>query len=275
MSEMGTQSETAAAVINRLLKDGSLELPVLPEAASRLMSISSDPNCPAKEIADCIRSDQSIASQVLRMANSATYSAGAPFTSLQQAAARIGLKQLRQIVLIISCKARVFDVAGYEEEVRHSFRKSLATSAFAQEIARTLRLSVEDAFLTGLLHDIGRPVLLQTIVDYQNASKQKFSREDVTSSVELLYPDVGGDLILAWKLPERLAYAVRNQRQYEDADLLTKLLSLAVACTDNYLSVEESGDPLSHPMLEDLNLYPEQLQTVLELGAKTMESMDA
>lgn len=62
--------------------------------------------------------------------------------------------------MLISCRSKVFNVEGFKTDVRESFDLSLATAALSQEIARVRRLNVEDAFLCGLLHDIGRPVLL-------------------------------------------------------------------------------------------------------------------
>ena len=99
-------------VLSGLIQDGELELPLLAEKTSRLLSMCKDPDCSTRELAELIRMDQSIASHVLRMANSPMYSCGIRIVSLQQAVARLGLATLREIILIVSCRGRVFDVKG-------------------------------------------------------------------------------------------------------------------------------------------------------------------
>ena len=120
-------------------------------------------------------------------------------------------RRIREIALVVSCKSRVFNVPGFEDIVRGSFRVSLASAFFAQEIARLRRRNVEDAFLSGLLHDIGRPILLQASIDYQEAHRLAFDREDLLNAIQYHRLDAAGSLIEAWKLPSRIANAVRCQ----------------------------------------------------------------
>ena len=190
-------------VVGELVRANAFELPLLPESSSKLLRLCDEHSSP-EELAQCIRNDAAIATNVLRVANSAVYSSGTPIVSMQQAVARLGISRIREIVLVVSCKSRVFSVPGFEEEVQESFQNSLATGFFAQEIARVRRLSVEDAFLCGLLHDIGRPILLQAVFDYQRAQQVSFDRSDLIDAVEHFRPEVGGSLIEAWSLPERI-----------------------------------------------------------------------
>ena len=254
-------------VLSELIQDGELELPLLAEKTSRLLSMCKDPDCSTRELAELIRMDQSIASHVLRMANSPMYSCGIRIVSLQQAVARLGLATLREIILIVSCRGRVFDVKGFDVELRESFHHSLATAIFAQEIARMRRLCVEEAFLCGLLHDIGRPVLLQALVDYQRKHGSKWSRLDMLQAVERHRRAVGGKLIRKWGLPDRVADAILDQdpvdalRTTQEAQVLA--LAIEVARTTLYPENFDPDSLLEHCLIDHLNIYVEQIDELL------------
>lgn len=270
-----TRSADPRTTLKAIVDGGDFELPLLPESSSKLLSMCNDPDCPPSELAECIRVDQSIATHVLRIANSPMYCSGAQIVSLQQVVARLGIQRIREIVLIVSCQGRVFDVAGFEVAVRNSFQQSLGTAAFAQEIARVRRLNVEDAFLCGLLHDIGRPILFQAIVDYQSKNTVIFDRGDVLEAVEAHRIAVGSSLIDEWKLPHRVAEAVTNQMEPDatNGSQEAQVLSLAIAFTQSLLDPEQHDpDELpEHPLIGQLNFYPEQVTSIL---AKSDEILD-
>ena len=272
---MSSESQTVASsktcpedVLRQLVEQDALELPLLPETASKLVGLCNQQEVLPAKLAECIRRDQSIATHVLRMANSAIYSTGSPVVSLKQAVTRLGMNRIREVVLIIACQGRVFEAAGFEKEVRESFQRSLAVAVFAEEIARNQKLNVEDAFLCGLLHDVGRPVLLQSLVDYQKAEKLEFSREAVLDSVEAFRKEVGANLIRRWALPEHVALTVRDQGDVsaDCTNQSAKLLSLALGFAEHYFESRDADQTvlLQHPMVAALNLYPEQIEEVLE-----------
>jgi hypothetical protein len=132
-----------------LMEEGRLELPLLPGIAAQVMQASSDQDCDTKRLSDIIHRDQAMASHVLRLANSPLYMSRMQIVSLQQAVSRLGMKKIREMALIISCESRVFQVKGFETEVRALFRHSLAAGAFAQEIARMRRWNVKRLFSAG------------------------------------------------------------------------------------------------------------------------------
>ena len=261
-------------VLAQLISHASFELPLLPESATSLLSMCSDRECPPQNLVEAIRRDPSIATHVLKIANSARYSPEAQIVSLQHAVARLGMQRIREIVLIVSCHARVFDVAEFETQIRHSFRISMATAAFAQEVARTRRLNVEDAFLCGLLHDIGRPVLLQALADYEREKNLVFDRDEVSAAIEEHRLGVGKRLIEAWGLPSRVADAVGNQREVSsDMSQGVAVLILAIALAQALIDPEnhEMSEVSNHPTVARLNIYQDQFAM---LCLKTHEILD-
>ena len=167
------------AELEAKLNAGSLDLPLLPGVAMQITAAAAREDIDARSIAELLKSDPSLSAHVLRIVNSPLYSPRAQIVSLQQAVARVGAAKIREIALVVACRTSVFKAKGYEREIDQVFQHSIATALFAQEIARQTRNNVEDAFLCGLLHDVGRPVLLQALVIQLNAARASADREAV------------------------------------------------------------------------------------------------
>src|SRR5262249_25122517 len=135
--------------------------------------------------------------------------------SLQQAVARVGSAKIREISLIIACRTGVFKVKGFEREVADTFKHSVATALFAQEIARQTRNNVEDSFLCGLLHDVGRPVLLQALPTLLRAARAARDRAAGIELVTRRHEQAGSTLARAWCLPESVQAAIREHHGVE------------------------------------------------------------
>ncbi|HEX7672011.1 MAG TPA: HDOD domain-containing protein, partial [Polyangiaceae bacterium] len=192
------------------VEKGALDLPVLADAAQRVMQLALDESTDAQTLAEIIERDMALSSHLLRVTNSPLYRGRSPIVSLQHAVSRLGMRQVRGIALAIVCESRVFKVHGYEKELRDLFRHSLATAHFAEELARMKGFDLEEAFLAGLLHDIGRPVLLQAIVDLERELSCRAPHSAALSLADAHHESTGAVLVTRWDLPPRLADAVRR-----------------------------------------------------------------
>jgi len=271
-----SRTESIHDAVNRLATSEDCELPVLPEVAAQLLRMTSDVNCESAEIIALIKRDQSLTSHLLKLANSLRYNTGVTVSSIQQAVARLGLLCVREIVVLISCQCKVFCVPEFDEEVRQSFRRSLATAAFAQEIARVRRLNVEEAFLSGLLHDVGRPILLQALAPWRHQLEISTATLTVSSIAEAHRISLAARLIISWDLSARIAEAVQYQQSPHNAPncllqaaVVNLAIDLATTLLDPTLSNMESDEP--HPMLGVLSLYPEQFSVIVRNRDKILE----
>jgi HD-like signal output (HDOD) protein len=270
-----TLDEAVAAIA---ASDG--ELPMLPEVAAQLLKLTSDIDCEAADIVALIKRDQSLTSHLLRTANSPRYNTGVTISSIQQAVARLGLNSVREIVVLISCQCRIFNVGGFEADVRESFRISLAAAAFSQEIARVRRMNVEDAFLGGLLHDVGRPILLQALSDRRRGAGLRAADDELRKASDEHRVPLAAQLITAWDLPERVAEAVRFQQSPQDSAQCTQQaasLCLAIELAKQLLNPNNSDSQkiADHPMVAILSLYPEQLTGILRHRETILKWVDS
>ncbi|MCP4785395.1 MAG: HDOD domain-containing protein [Fuerstiella sp.] len=258
-----------------ILQSDDYALPILPEVAVQLMNLTADVDCDPKDIVDLFKRDQSLTGHLLMTANSIRYNSGVMVTSMQQAVARLGLLRIREIVMLISVQAKVFKVAGFESDVRMSFEKSMTTAAFSQEIARNRRLNVEDAFLCGLLHDIGRPVLLQALSDFRNDGHANAADHEIIDAAAEYRIPLAGKLVLRWDLPERLATIIQHQQTpTETADFAQQAAILNLAIDLANISLDEDTEmpgELNHPMIGVLNLYPDDVAHLLSRHTEILE----
>jgi HD-like signal output (HDOD) protein len=147
-------------ILQRL--QGDVSLPALPEVLLRLDRILKDPEVDIKEVARLASTDAVLSGQIIRMSNSAYYArGGTPLNSLQPAIQRMGLRALRGLVFALTLP-RIFQEGRDGFPYKALWRHSLAVSAFAAELVTDIGGSAsqrEDAWLGGLVHDIGSLVL--------------------------------------------------------------------------------------------------------------------
>jgi putative nucleotidyltransferase with HDIG domain len=190
------------------------------------------------------------------------------------------MRAIGEIALLISVKTRAFQVKGYETEVKSLFRHSLGTAVYAQEIARIRRRNVEEAFLCGLLHDVGRPVMLQALVDLYREFKVPPDKEVVMGLATEHHARLGGMLVSKWSLPEALSRAILFHHQPSlagDDEPGAMVTALADELAHATLDPEPRGDAIvrSHPALSVLDLYPEDVDKLLAMHKQVAEMVGA
>jgi putative nucleotidyltransferase with HDIG domain len=269
-----------AVMLRERIDRGTLELPVLSEVAAQIVASTGREECDLRALADLVRRDQAMATHFLRVANSALYLPKTKIVSLQQALARLGMSAVREIALLISVKTRTFQVRGYERQLKEQFRHSLGAALFSQEIARMRRYNVEEAFLCGLLHDVGRPVLLQALVDLHKEVGLSPDAAAIEAAASEDHAHVGSTLITKWSLPASLAEAIRFHHMPEGAPSGAKgplMAALADELAHQTLDTEPRDEALlrSHRALDALNLYPEDVDKLLALRQRVVDMVTA
>ena len=130
----------------------------VPAVVARVVALVDDPDSDLREIARVIEGDPALAAQLLRVANSALYARGGPIASIESGVQALGAKAVRQLVLT---SAILHTFAGPTLALAERlWQHSLRSAAWAHELGRQLGLP-DDAFLHGLLHEIGHLALLQ------------------------------------------------------------------------------------------------------------------
>jgi putative nucleotidyltransferase with HDIG domain len=247
--------------------EGRLELPLLPDVAAKVLSLTSDERAAATELASILHRDPALAGHVLRVANSAAFGGRVHIVSLQQAVSRLGFRAVSELVLAASVRGRIFRVPGFEDVATAVWRHSAAAGAWAREIARHRRRNVEGSLLCGLLHDIGRPVLLLALSDLEKEVGEPVPREAVLRAVDAAHATVGGRLARAWSLPAVVCESVEHHHHPARAPReRDAVLTTALADRLAHHLHGDDGDEATvreSPLCAELHLYPEDVDALL------------
>ncbi len=264
----GPAQEVAQAIIKGI-RSGELELPVIPQTANAILRLTQDPNADMDELSKLIHGDQSIASHVLRIANSASYTSGDPIVSLQQAVTRLGMKLLGEIAIAVSMQSDIFSAPGFEAQIKPLLKHALASAAYGREIARKRRRNIEGQFLCGLLHSVGKPICLQLIATAQQKLGMKLNATEIAQIVATLHPKIANKVALDWKLPEQLQVTTAYFHDYDKAPrfkeesaatYLSQLLATWLLAPNS----SPQTAPADDPAIEFLNFYEDDFQELLD-----------
>ena len=265
------------ALADRLAR-ADVVLPLPPRIATEVLALTRDQDADFTRIAQLLHQDPALAGHVLRIANSPSHLPRSPIVSLQQAITRLGLRMLAEIALIASVQCGVFRVPGYEAELRQIWRHALASGAFGREIARSLRSNVESAFLCGLLHTIGKPLVLQTTIDLASKLDVSAQATDVAALIEEFHVKAGGLLASRWGLPRAVCDAIALYASYDASQACAQepvITALGDRLASHLLDDEADETALrAHRAWIDLNLYPEDADALLAKSATVSELID-
>ncbi len=227
-------------------------------------------------VAEAVRWDPSLSAQFLRLANSSAFGARSTIVSLAQAVARLGTSQTRQIALLVTCQAGVFD-SKTRRAAAHRLRvQSVVTALWAQEVARVRRTNVEEAFLSGLLGDVAMPALWQLAEDVERAGRGTDDAAESDAVIAGVHHAVGADIAHRWKLPARVVTAIRMHHASPEEITRAKVgpsmeaTVAAVQLAGVLAAPHMRGESIdleqvkAHPAVIPLSLYGAELEKLLE-----------
>jgi len=259
--------EVLRAEVGGRLARGDVVLPLPPRVASEVLALSRDQDADVSRLAKLLHQDPALAGHVLRIANSPAYLPRTPIVSLQQAITRLGLRMLSEIALIASVQSGVFRVAGHEAELANIWRHALASASFGREVARRLRSNVESAFLCGLLHTIGKPLVLQVTLQVARELGVAARADDTAALTDELHVEAGMLLAAKWSLPLAVRDAIASYASYDPAGGCA--LEPVVTALADHLATHLLAGTLDEPEVRthrswiNLNLYPEDADALL------------
>ena len=277
---VSTPCERLEQALVQKIDKGEVELPLLPQVASQVMAMSSDPSADAAKLSSLIHQDQALAAHVLRIANSPAYIPRSPVVSLQHAVAMLGMNLLSEIAFTASLKAGAFQVPGHEDDIKFLWRHSLASGAFGKEVARTRRVNVESAYLCGLLHGIGKPVVLRTVVTLAAQQQMALDQTRLHTMIDGYHGRVGGLIADKWGLPKPVIEAILYYTDYDHASAFRQecmLTCVADRLATFVLAPEDLPENTlrDHPVFAELNLYPGDIDGLLGEKDKVLAMVNA
>jgi HD-like signal output (HDOD) protein len=192
--------------------DTRLDLPPLSKASAAIAAMAADGEANTAVLAQLVERDPTVAANVLRVANSAALAPRIPIVTMTQAIAWLGMGEIQSIAMSVAVRSRLFTDATHEALLRDMWRTAVATAYWAREIARPRRINVDLAHLCGLLHRIGRPVVVRCLAQAPGGSSAQLSSGQQAQLIDRLEAAAGAALCGVWNLPEPVSTTIEHWR---------------------------------------------------------------
>ncbi len=192
--------------LKRTFSSPSYRPPVLPAAALEILQLSQRTDVAFSHLAPALERDPVLAARVVSVAQSAAYSARSPIMTLHQAAVRLGVKGIRDLVLEAALNLKVFRAPGHDAAMTRLARHSSAVAHVARAVCRRTRVEAENAFLCGLLHDVGFAACTLALSEDPTLRRTPF--EELAQVIDEVHVEASALLTSAWGLPPAIQQLV-------------------------------------------------------------------
>jgi HD-like signal output (HDOD) protein len=279
-----------AATTAEQIADKTPELSTLPEVTMRIIQVVQDPRSTANDLHKIVRNDPALSARVLRVVNSAFYGLPGQIGSIDRAIMLLGLNAVKNIAIAASLAKMFKNIAPCDDLTgKDLWTHSVAVGAANKLITISMGLALPDeAFLAGLIHDIGLVVELQAensnISDIVQRAKAgiKFTQAE-EAVLGANHQEIGQILTQRWKFPRSFQYVTGFHHRPRELAQENRLLTVVTHISDVICSQKELGvcitvnasepDPelvreigLSAGKIEEISAnLEEELETVREL----------
>ncbi|MEY8241269.1 MAG: HDOD domain-containing protein [Cycloclasticus sp.] len=205
---------------------GDIELSSPPAIFMRVSQALDDENNNAADIAAIIQQDPALSARMLKIVNSAFFGFPATVKSIDHAITIMGGSEIRLLVMSTSVVDQFSNIPHTTFDMDAFWTHSLETALFAKHLANEhpKKRQLSSAFVSGLLHDIGRLIMYSKAPDLARAAallaeaKSGSELEAEKSTFGFNHAEVGGALLDLWKIPESIQSAAEFHHQPELAN---------------------------------------------------------
>ncbi|MDJ0749203.1 MAG: HDOD domain-containing protein [Woeseiaceae bacterium] len=260
------------------LNSRTIQLPSFPDVVISIRTALEDPACSSERLADVVRTDPVLVARLLMAANSAFHNrAGIEITDLNLAISRLGFEVVRNTAVTLAVE-QIFESTEHEElkdGVQKIWQTSVSLASMSFVIARnSVGVNPDNAFLCGLLHEVGKLYILTKAASYPELMGDEASLETV---MQQWYSSVGKSIIDAWGFPPEIADSIDTEANLNlDTNASASLVDvvfLARQVLDDAANLE-NDDSCKVPAGR-LNVSPDNfpsIQEAYELHAQSMRS---
>jgi HD-like signal output (HDOD) protein len=272
----------AASIVNQ-----TAEITTLPEVTMRIVEVVQDPRSTARDLHKIVTNDPALSARVLRVVNSAFYGLPGQIGSIDRAIMLLGLNAVKNIAIAASL-AKMFKSSFVCDDFsgKDLWTHSVAVGAANKLITTAMGLSLPDeAFLGGLIHDIGLVAEMQTQFDklpeiVQRAKAGVPFRSAEQEIIGADHQEIGMALAVQWKFPRSFQYITGYHHNPLDLAPEIRLMAAVTHLSDLLcnqkklgmtITIESKGDEINPRLLDEVGLTADVLE---ELSDKIEEELD-
>jgi HD-like signal output (HDOD) protein len=262
-------------------------LPSLSDVVREFLEISRREDVTPKELERVVAKDQALVARLLKLANSSFFSPSRSVATISDAVVLIGLDAMKKMVYAVASEGLMRrELHSYPYPDRgfwvHGQAVGMASRALA-EASSAVSLRGEEAFVAGLLHDVGQ-LILDDLVD-RSPGKRVITLAEETAACGLDHAALGELIARRWNIAEPIAVAVRHHHDVDAAGdhrsgaacvALAEIISTAWAIgLQSWMDLGEEIDVQQHAdLLEMLGLAPAALPEVLWELRRKLAALD-
>ena len=272
---------TTSAEVEELI-DSTVSIPTIPTVLNEINAVLASPDGSAKDAAGVIERDPAIATRALRLVNSSFYGLRNPVSNINLGCSILGLQVISNLVVqatvLQTFQTDTGSVLDADWLWDHSFKAAVACRMLAERTELAGELSRDDAYTCGLVHDVGKLILLDSQPErYAEAARLSVAQQAPLAHAErevfgFDHAHVGGVLARRWKLAQDVQDAVLFHHS-RDTDVSRAPAGLLVQAANSYAHLTSSreggwrGDALEHDALMALGLSEAEHLEILQATA--------
>jgi HD-like signal output (HDOD) protein len=294
MTAQQQQTVTREQAVNNAIREIS-HIATLPEITLRIIELVESPNSTAQDLNKVISNDPALCSRILKVVNSAFYGLPGQIGSINRAIVLLGLNAVKNIAIAASL-AKLFRGGSLTPEfsAKDLWAHSIATATASKMICDHLKLAFADeAFLAGLIHDLGIIVEIQAdrhrIIDVVGRVKPDENGAPTADMLEIEteiyganHQDFGQGLCEKWKFPKNFAhvcgYHHRPLELAKDIRTLVSIIHIADKLAGGLphgFRMDNQNLDIAPEILEDLNLSTDALKAINDKLPEQLQAVSA
>lgn len=249
------------------------DLPVFNSVAVRLQQTLSKHNYTIEDILDLISEDQSLAGKILKVANSSFYAGLSKVAIIKDAIVRLGAQEIANMAMMASQFESYQSSNEILDRKMHAlWGHALSCAVGAKWVARKAGYPAiaAEAFMGGLLHDIGKLALIKIIDDIfrSGESRMVLTEPLVDEILVTMHEEVGYNLMRSWNLPESYASIsiLHHKPEFDSSNIL--LVSVRLA---NMTCKKVGKDIIADPEISVVSLPEVQTLGLKEITVAELE----
>lgn len=249
-----------------LMKRNAVRVPPCPKAALEVRAVLARADHEVNEVVEAVKKDPTLAAAVLRVSNSVFFRRDQPATTLKAAVQRVGERELERLALAAGLSGELLRAGPLAELRRATWRQAMTTAVVCEALARARGdLSAEEAFVVGLLCDIGKLVAVgaaeQILVRHPGEPAR--ARDEWAAIIERYHVELGLVLATRWGLPDVVSDVISQHHESRPCGAFAWMVEL-VATGTRITTLLEAGSPVTPEALSTISWFrtPEERQAL-------------
>lgn len=253
------ETEDSLSILSKEFVKTINEIPQFPENITKINALLNDPHSKLSDIAMNISNDVSLTAELLHLVNSAAFALSTPCSNIADAVKLVGLRGIKNLLFSIGTMETLSP--GKDETKKEIWENAKKVAFFSYNLAKNYcaneRQVVEDSYICGLLHDIGKILFQSTHPNLLETLQNLCSKKDISPAVfELMvagvnHGEIGAMVTEKWNFPEVITNVIRFHHnpskapeQYRKLASLVSLASLMVDYYDKKIDFYQVDQPL-------------------------------